>query len=267
MIDPIDLSAFADLFQQGDGQIAADMFCELVQATENLQSTVRSLQIKCAMPRWKSQPIEQAKNSIEGLIAQQPNLRRISRIDGDADSDRFSMVQPIRGHRFKLVRSPVAEIERPGAARFEWVTGAGNVIKMKGRGLLNKICHHGRLMRPKRSRMIKKPVEKLLIAYQRHLYGFGHPGDEMSGWKCTKEVIIVDHCNRDSKRTEKIFNLKPVNPRFYPQPSISLGQKGCRHSNIPHTSMCCSSGESGHIKNGPTPDRQDNRVAIDMKVM
>jgi hypothetical protein len=31
--------------------------------------------------------------------------------------------------------------------------------------------------------------------------------------------------------------------------------------------MCCRSGESSHIKNGPTPDRQDNRVAIDMKVM
>jgi hypothetical protein len=31
--------------------------------------------------------------------------------------------------------------------------------------------------------------------------------------------------------------------------------------------MCCSSGESSHIKNGPAPDGQDNRVAIDMKVV
>jgi hypothetical protein len=115
--------------------------------------------------------------------------------------------------------------------------------------------------------MIKKPVEKLLIAYQRHLNGFGHPGDEMSGRKRAEEIIIVDHCNRDGKRTEKIFNLKPIDPRFYPQPSISLGQKSCRHSNIPHTSMCRSGGESSHIKNGPASDRQDNRVTVNMKVM
>ncbi len=177
------------------------------------------------------------------------------------------MVQPIRGHRFKLVRSPVAEIERPSTAGFERVAGTGYMVKVQGRGPLNKICHYGWLMRPKRSRMIKKPVEKLLIAYQRHLNGFGHPGDEMPWRKRAKEIIIVDHCNRDSKRTEKIFNLKPINPRFYPQPCISLGQKSCRHSNIPHTSMCCSSGESSHIKNGPAPDGQDNRVAIDMKVV
>ena len=243
------------------------MFGELVQATENLQPPVRPLQIKCAMPRWKSQPIEQAKNSIEGLIAQQPNLCRISRVDGDADRDRFPMVQPIRGHRFESVRSPVAEIEWPGAAGFEWVAGTGNVIKMKGRGPLNKICHHGRLMRPKRGCMIKKPVEKILVAYQRHLHGLGHPGDQMPGRKCAKEVIIVDHCYRDRKRTQKIFNLKPVNSRFYPQPSICLGQQGCRHSNVPHTSVCCRSGESSHIENGPTSDRQDNRMAIDMKTV
>jgi hypothetical protein len=31
--------------------------------------------------------------------------------------------------------------------------------------------------------------------------------------------------------------------------------------------MCCSSGESGHIKNGPTTDSQDNRVAINVKAV
>jgi hypothetical protein len=89
----------------------------------------------------------------------------------------------------------------------------------------------------------------------------------MSWRKRAKEIIIVDHCNWDCKRTEKIFNLKPINPCFYSQPSIGLGQKSCWHSNIPHTSVCCSSGESGHIKNGPAPDCQDNRVAINVKVV
>jgi hypothetical protein len=76
-IDPIDLSAFADPFQQGDGQIAADVFCEFVQATEDFQLPVLPLAIKHAMPRRESQSIKQAKNSIEGLFAQQPNLRRV----------------------------------------------------------------------------------------------------------------------------------------------------------------------------------------------
>jgi hypothetical protein len=31
--------------------------------------------------------------------------------------------------------------------------------------------------------------------------------------------------------------------------------------------MCCGSGESGHIKNGPSTDCQDNRVAINVKVV
>jgi len=78
VIDPIDLSAFADPFQQGDGQVAADVFCEFVQSTENLQPPVRPLEIECAMPRRESQPIKQGKNVIEGLFAQQPNLRRVS---------------------------------------------------------------------------------------------------------------------------------------------------------------------------------------------
>jgi len=77
VIDPIDLSAFADPFQQSDGQVATDVFCEFVQATENLWSPVRPLEIKSAMPEWKSQSVKQAKNSIEGLFAQQPNLRRV----------------------------------------------------------------------------------------------------------------------------------------------------------------------------------------------
>ena len=87
------------------------------------------------------------------------------------------MVQPIGGHRFELVGSPVTKIERPGTARLEWVTGKGNMVKMKSRRPLNEICYHGRLMGPKRGRMIKKPVKKLVIAYQRHLDGFGHPRD------------------------------------------------------------------------------------------
>jgi len=31
--------------------------------------------------------------------------------------------------------------------------------------------------------------------------------------------------------------------------------------------MYCGSGESGHIKNGPATDCQDNRVAINVKVV
>ena len=58
VIDPVNLSAFADPFQQGDGQIAADVFFKFIQATENLQPPVRPLEIECAMPRRKSQPIE-----------------------------------------------------------------------------------------------------------------------------------------------------------------------------------------------------------------
>ena len=78
VVDPIDLSAYADPFQQGDGQVAANVFFEIVQATENLQPPVRPLEIECAMPRRESQLIKQAKNSIEGLFAQQPDLRRVS---------------------------------------------------------------------------------------------------------------------------------------------------------------------------------------------
>jgi len=78
MIDPIDFSALADPFQQGNGQVASDVFSEFIQTTENLQPPVRPLAIECAMPRRESQLIKQAKNSIEGLFAQQPNLRRVS---------------------------------------------------------------------------------------------------------------------------------------------------------------------------------------------
>jgi hypothetical protein len=31
--------------------------------------------------------------------------------------------------------------------------------------------------------------------------------------------------------------------------------------------MCCSGGESGHIKNGPATDCQNNRVAINVKAV
>src|SRR5207244_13393361 len=52
MIDPIDFSALADPFQQGNGQVASDVFSEFIKTMENLQPPVRPLAIECAMPRW-----------------------------------------------------------------------------------------------------------------------------------------------------------------------------------------------------------------------
>src|SRR5690606_37676075 len=98
--------AISQFFQEHDGQLTTQMLLKFFQSFDQIVAPkLRGIEIE-------SKRLHQANNSIQLCLGNTPLQKRVSRIQGYADSDGFSMADAEVTQLFQLMRSPVPKIKR-----------------------------------------------------------------------------------------------------------------------------------------------------------
>src|SRR6185369_10482201 len=122
--------ASADPAQQRDRQLSAEMLAELAQALEDEPASLRIAPLQRWMPKVETQALEQLEDALFQSGFEHADLHRIAAVEREADRDRLTVPQLVRGQRFELVSRPVAVVERPRAACLEWITTLRDLAHM-----------------------------------------------------------------------------------------------------------------------------------------
>ena len=111
----VHFESFPDLAQQGDGQLAAEVFAEFVESLDHQQSAFGICVGHLAGEKCEPKRTQQAQDAIARFTGKESLAHGIDDIQRDADGDRFSMTDLVFGNLLQLVRGPMSEIQRPRA--------------------------------------------------------------------------------------------------------------------------------------------------------
>src|SRR5882672_453731 len=122
------LDALADAPCERDRQLAAEVLAELAEAVEH-DAAAADPQLERVVPSRQAEAAEKLARRRRGRRVGDTRELGVGRVDGEADRHRLAMAQPVMRHRLELVRRPVTEVERTGAAELERVAGGRDVAR------------------------------------------------------------------------------------------------------------------------------------------
>lgn len=115
----MDFEASPDGFEQGNRELAAEVFTKLLQSFEHDQSVVLIHVEQLRRKRLETQLLQKVQNAFGGTGVEEVHPATVNDIHGNTDGNRFTVPEFIVGKLFKLVRNPVAEIEWTSGTEFK----------------------------------------------------------------------------------------------------------------------------------------------------
>ncbi len=106
--------ANAERGEERDGQLAPQMLTEVGEALHDFRAAPTVLPFQAWMEDLEAEMFEQADDTLILPRWKQPRQHGIAGIERDADGDRLAMIDVVAGDRLKLVRGPVAVVQRTG---------------------------------------------------------------------------------------------------------------------------------------------------------
>ena len=92
----MDLFAHADVAQQRDREIAAEVLAELLETTQQQPLPRDVARLERGVPEMKAEPLQHGVHAVLAARRQHADLHRVARIEGQADGDRFAVAQLVR---------------------------------------------------------------------------------------------------------------------------------------------------------------------------
>src|SRR5579859_5654273 len=260
----MDFHAPADLAKQSDGQFAAKVFAEFVQAAEHLQIAVRGDIQQFIGKKIEAELLEQSENAPGRWAVEQAGPARVNHVERDADGDGFAVPDLEVGKLLQLVGRPVAEIEWTRRTQFERIAAGCNVVEMQFGTALNQPLHGGWFKRGELFRVTLQFREKFRIADAGDLYSLDVAATLIPRRERGEQVEIVDDGVRRRERADEILFAERVDAVFHTDAGIGLAQGRGRQAHVADAAMRGGGGETSGIQQRPAADGNQVRVPVEM---
>ena len=157
----------------------------------------------------------------------------------------------------------MTKIERPRGARFEGIAAEPDLVHMERRTPLDEMVQ----MRPGKARefvrMGLEPVEKLAVADQGNLHGFGHAAPLRARRQYVNEGTVVDDRPRRCKGADEIFQPELIDGILDADATVILGQHRGRKTNVADATVEDCGGIADRIQYCAATDRNRKGVPVD----
>src|SRR5712692_1456828 len=121
----------ADRYEEGDRQVSAEMLSKLAKPSQQLIASSISRCGENRMPKAKTELFEQPADPQFLTRRQQPLQHCIASVERHADRNRLAMPKLVAAQHLKLVRRPMAVVERPRASRLERIAAQRDLTHVK----------------------------------------------------------------------------------------------------------------------------------------
>ena len=175
----VNFETLPDAAQQGDRQLAAEMFAEFLEAVEHDQISVRVRIKHLRREQVEAQRLDQLQNPLRRRGREAADVARVDRIERDADRHRLAVTQLVFGKLLELVRRPVPEIERTRRAKLKRIARGRDVVHVQLGTAIDQPLHCRRFEIPQRHRVAFERLEKFPVADARHLHRLDDGADRL----------------------------------------------------------------------------------------
>ena len=266
-VDLVDFEAVANAAEERDGEFAAEMFAEFLEAAQENRLTFRIDMEKFAGEELEAEEFEQAEDARFAGAIDVAHAARINDVERDADGDGFAVAKAIFGKLLEFVRGPMTEIERTGGAEFERISGSGNVIEMEFGGAMDEALHGRGFEFAEAEGIAFDQFEEIGVANEGDFDGFDVAGAFVAGLEGFKQFEIVDDREWRREGADEILFAESVDAVFHADAGIILTQGRGGNADVTHAAMRGGRSEADHVEERAAADRDDVGMAIHVKAI
>ena len=256
------LMARADAEREGDGELAAEVLLEVAQAAEDDPLAGGVARVELVEPNVEAalqQPVADAR---EVVGADPALLLRVDGIEQHAAGDGFAVRDAKAGHEFQLVRGPVAEVERAGAAILEGIAVGADVVQVHFRAAEDEPLHRLEVAQRETRGAVAEPGEEFRVLDDGDLERLGHAAEPVAVGEREQEVEVVQHGERRRKGADGVFAAEEVDAVFHADTRVVLPEHSRRHADLAQAAVDERGGETDGVHDRAASDDDDKGMAI-----
>src|SRR5882762_100447 len=156
----------------------------------------------------------------------------------------------------------MSEVKRPGRAEFKRVSRGGDVVQMQFGATGNEPLHCPWIELAKEFRVPFERFEKLPVANQSDLDGFDVAGSFVPRRQRGQQFEVVDHGKGRRECSNEVLLAESVDAILHADAGISLAQGGRGNADVTNTTMSSGGGETDHVQQSATTDRDNAGMTI-----
>jgi hypothetical protein len=271
LVHGVDFDAAADFLEEGDGQLAAEMFAKFLKSSEEVKLAGIVGTQKFIREERKAEPANEVQNARGRIFGEQTGVAGVNDIKGDADGDGFAVGELEIGELFEFVGSPVAEIKRAGGTRLEGVAAVGDMIEMQLGATADEVFHGVGIEGDEFFGGGFEFDEKLGVVDAGDLDGLDVATAFVVRLEGGEELEIVDDGVGRGEGADKILFAEGVDAVFDTDAGIGLSEGGGGDADEADATMGGGGGETGDIQKSAAADGDEvgmavNVVAIELRL-
>ena len=186
----------------------------------------------------------------------------VKQVHRHADRHRLTVRHREVGHLLQLVRGPVAEVERAGAAHFKGVAASADVIHMKFGTALNEALQSRGLQAGEGIAHGLQLMEEGGIADQRDLDGLDDAIAPFTLGQGVEKGEVVDHRIGDGEGAHPVFFAHVIDAILDAYAAVALAERGGGETNVADAAMGGGRGEADQIQHCAAADDKHIGMAV-----
>lgn len=188
----------------------------------------------------------------------------VNDVEGDADSDGFTMAETVFAELFEFVRGPMSEIERARGTEFEGIAAGGDVVHVKFGAAIDEAFHRFGIEVAQFESVAFDCFEEIGVADAGDFDSLDVTGAFVALAEGGEEFEIVDDGEGRSKGSDEIFLSERVDAVFDADAGIILAQSGCGNADVTDATMCGRGGKADHVEKGAAANANDVGMSVDV---
>ena len=207
---------------------------------------------------------EQVERALGLFLAEEAKLAGADQVERQADGHCLAVRQAMVRHRLKLVRGPMTQVERTGAAQLEGVAVAGDMTGVQFGGTTDGATDGGEVAGGEQRGLLLEVGEEDRILEQRDLHGFDESVAEAAGVERSEQREVVDHGGGDGEGAGEVLLPEGIDAVLHAHAGVALAEGSGGHADKTDAAVGGGGREADGVEEGASADGEHVRVAADL---